>query len=158
MAYCITTALLIGTVAAFFLWSRGGLFPFGWLQWALRIVVSVPLLVSGVGHFVRTALFAGIIPPIFPHRELLVLLSGVLEIAGAIGLLLPAFSRSAATCLALLMVAIFPANVYAANQTIGGLRMPSVPARTAMQMIYILLLLMAGYGIRRRHSRVHTPD
>jgi hypothetical protein len=40
--------------------------------------------------------------------------------------------------------------VYAAGQYVGGLHMPSVPVRLAMQIIYIALLLMAGWGLPRR--------
>ena len=77
MVYWVTTSILIATVAAFFLWGRRGLFSFGWMQWALRVVVALPLLVSGIAHFTRTALIATIIPPFFPYRPQLVLLSGV---------------------------------------------------------------------------------
>jgi uncharacterized membrane protein len=150
MVYWIASMILAVTVAAFFVSARRGLSPFGWMQWALRVVAALPLLVSGLIHFTRTALLATIIPPFFPHRPLLVLLSGAMEIAGAIGLLLPAFTRAASVCLALMMIAIFPANVFAANQVVGGLHMPSVPVRLAMQVIYILLLLTAGWGIPRR--------
>jgi uncharacterized membrane protein len=150
MVYWIASMMLAVTVAAFFVSARRGLSPFGWMQWALRVVAALPLLVSGLIHFTRTALLATIIPPFFPHRPLLVLLSGAMEIAGAIGLLLPAFTRAASVCLALMMIAIFPANVFAANQVVGGLHMPSVPVRLAMQVIYILLLLTAGWGIPRR--------
>ncbi len=94
MVYLITTATLIATVAAFFLWARRGLSAFGWLQWVLRIVAALPLLASGVLHFTRTALMASIIPPFFPVRPQLVLLTGVLEFAGAVGLLLPALTRA----------------------------------------------------------------
>jgi uncharacterized membrane protein len=126
MVYLITTATLIATVAAFFLWVRRGLFAFGWLQWVLRVIAVLPLLASGVLHFTRTALMASIIPPYFPDRPQLVLITGVFEFAGALGLLLPAFTRVASACLAVFMIAIFPANVYAAGQTVGGLHMPSV--------------------------------
>jgi uncharacterized membrane protein len=51
--------------------------------------------------------------------------------------------------LALLMIAVFPANVYIAHYNVGGLH-TSVPARTAMQVIYITLLLMVVWGIPRR--------
>ncbi len=150
MVYLIATATLMATVAAFFLWARRGLSAFGWLQWILRVVAALPLLVSGVLHFTRTALMATIIPPFFPYRPQLVLFTGVLEFAGALGLLLPAFVRAASACLAVFMIAIFPANVFAAGQTVGGLHMPSVPVRFAMQVVYILLLLIAGWGIPRR--------
>src|ERR1700675_112488 len=153
MVYLISTAILMATVAGFFFWAQRGLSAFAWLQWVLRILVALPLLASGVLHFTRTALMASIIPPSFPDRPQLVLLTGVLEFAGAVGLLLPAFTRVASACLAVFMIAIFPANVCAAGQTVGGLHMPSVPVRLAMQVVYILLLLIAGWGVPRR-----TPE
>jgi uncharacterized membrane protein len=140
MVYSITTLILIVTVAAYVLWGRRGLFSFGWMQWALRVAVALPLLVSGIAHFTRTALVMTLIPPFFPYRPQLVLVSGAMELAGALGLLLPAFTRTASACLA----------VYAANQNVGGLHMPSVPVRLAMQVVYILLLLIAGWGVPRR--------
>jgi uncharacterized membrane protein len=149
MVYLVTTLILIATVAAFFLWARRGLSSFGRTQWVLRIVAALPLLASGVLHFTHTALLATIIPPFFPDRPQLVLLTGVFEFAGAVGLLVPAFTRAASACLAVFMIAIFPANVYAAGQTVGGLHMPSVPVRLAMQIVYILLLLIGGWGIPR---------
>jgi uncharacterized membrane protein len=155
MAYFISTVVLISTVACYFLWGRKGLFPFGRLQWILRVMVALPLLVSGTAHFTRTALMAMIVPPFLPFHSQLVLGSGVLELAGAVGLLLPAFTRAASTCLALLMIAVFPANVYAANKYVGGLHMPSVPVRLAMQVVYILLLLMAGWGVPKRTDEGH---
>jgi uncharacterized membrane protein len=150
MVYLITTAVLIVTVAAWCVRARKGLSSFGWQQWVLRVVVALPLLVSGFAHFARTALMATIIPPFFPYRPQLVLVSGVMELAGALGMLLPAFTRVASACLAVLMIAIFPANLYAANQTVGGLHMPGVPVRLALQVIYIVLLMMAGWGLPRR--------
>ena len=149
MVYSITSAILILTVAAWFILARRGLSPFGRMQWVLRVIVALPLLVSGIVHFTRTAMIATIIPPFFPHRTHLVLVSGVLELAGAVGLLLPAFTRLASACLAVLMIVIFPANVYAAGRNVGGLHMPSVSMRLAMQIIYIVLLLMAGWGLPR---------
>lgn len=146
MVYWITTSILILTVVAFFVWGRRGLYSFGWMQWVLRGLVVLPLLVSGIAHFTRTAMLATIVPPFFPYRPQLVLVSGAMELAGAVGLLLPAFTRAASVCLAGLMIAIFPANVYAAGEVVGGLHMPSVPVRFAMQVVYIVLLLMAGWG------------
>jgi uncharacterized membrane protein len=153
-SYYITTAILVVTVAAFFAWARRGLSGFGWPQWVLRVVIALPLLASAPLHFARTALYASIIPPFFPYRPQLVLLTGVLELAGAVGLLLPKFQRASSACVALLMIVIFPANVYAANQTIAGLHMPSVPIRTAMQVVYILLTLIAGWGLPKRSQEL----
>ena len=51
-------------------------------------------------------------PPALPAPRLLVLLSGVAEVAGGLGLLLPATRRWAAWGLLVLLVAVFPANVH----------------------------------------------
>jgi len=79
-------------------------------------------------------------------KTLLVILSGVAELAGAAGLFVPRTKRVASLCLALLMIAIFPANIYVAGQTVHGMYMPTVPVRLLMQMIYIVLVLAAGWG------------
>jgi uncharacterized membrane protein len=150
MVYWVTTSILMVTVAAFFVWGRRGRSSFGWMQWVLRVLVVVPLVVSGIGHFTRTGMFATIVPPFLPYRPQLVLVSGAMELAGAAGLLLPAFTRAASVCLVGLMIAIFPANVYAAGEVVGGLHMPSVPVRLAMQVVYIVLLLIAGWGVRSK--------
>jgi uncharacterized membrane protein len=147
MVYWVTTSILIMTVVAFFIWGRRGLSSFGWMQWILRAVVVLPLVVSGIGHFTRTAMFATIVPDFFPQRAQLVLVSGAMELAGAVGMLLPKLTRTASLCLVGLMIAIFPANVYAAGEVVGGLHMPGVPVRLAMQVVYILLLLIAGWGV-----------
>jgi hypothetical protein len=64
-------------------------------------------------------------PPVFPDPELLVTLTGVAEIAGTLGLPIPRVAP--ATGLALLRVAVFPANADAARQAsaIGG--SPALP-------------------------------
>jgi uncharacterized membrane protein len=154
MSYVIPILLLIATIVAFFAIARGSYRSFGTPQQLLRILVAIPLVASAVLlHFMRTATSAGIIPPAFPAHRFLVLLTGLFEIAGAVGLFIPAVRRQAALWIAIMMVAVFPANVYAAGKTIDGLHMPGIPLRTAMQVIYILLVLLAGCGIPRRNPR-----
>ena len=79
-------------------------------------------VLTGVAHFappLRRDLIA-IVPPRLPAPGLLVTITGVLELLGAAGLLLPATRVAAAVCLLVLMLAMFPANVYAS-------RMPNPP-------------------------------
>jgi uncharacterized membrane protein len=131
---------------------------FGVSQIVLRILAALPLLVSGILlHFFRVSATASIIPSIFPARPFLAVLTGIFEIAGAIGLFIPAFRRPAAFGISVMMVAIFPANIYAAGKIVDGLHMPGIPLRTAMQIVYIVLVLLAGYGIPgQRHSPART--
>ena len=69
-------------------------------------------LVSGILHLAVPATYARIVPPMFPRPRLLVLISGGAELLGSVGLLIPLFRRAAAFGLAILLVAIFPANIY----------------------------------------------
>jgi uncharacterized membrane protein len=55
--------------------------------------------------------------------------------------------RVASLCIALLMIAVFPANIYFAGQTVHGLYMPTVPVRLLMQVIYIVLVLTPSWGL-----------
>lgn len=135
------------TLAGFFLLAKGRFRQIGKAQWVLRVVVALPLIISSMGHFTRTAVLSGIVPPVFPHPDFWVAFTGILELFGAIGLLVPRTGKRATICVALLMIAIFPANVYAAHQTVGGLHMPGVLVRLVMQVVYILLVLLAGWGI-----------
>jgi uncharacterized membrane protein len=153
MAYAIPILVLVLTIAGFFGIARGKYASFGIPQVLLRVLVALPLLVSGIAlHFFRPAIVASIIPPVFPARYFLAVFTGILEVAGAIGLFVLRFRRAAAFSIALMMVAIIPANVYVAGKTIEGLTMPSIAVRTTMQVVYVVLVLLAGYGIPGRDS------
>jgi uncharacterized membrane protein len=82
---------------------------------AMRAGLTTLFLMTGVVHFVpgyRESM-AAMVPPGLPWPEALVAVTGVLELAGAVGLWVRPFRRAAAVCLTLLMLAMFPANIYA---------------------------------------------
>jgi uncharacterized membrane protein len=141
-------ALVVVTLAA-----RGG----GWLGWeytatwpaAAAVGLAAMFVVTGVAHFVqprRNGLVA-IVPPKLPQPGLLVTVTGVLELLGAVGLLIPATRVTAAVCLALLMVAMFPANVYAAGAKRSE-HAPSTPLvpRTLMQLLFLAGATLVAVG------------
>jgi uncharacterized membrane protein len=132
--------------ALFFGVARGGFRSFGTMQRILRMLVALPLVVSGIAHLTMTAAMAQMIPTVFLARPLLVILSGMAELAGAAGLFFRRTERSASLGIALLMIAVIPANIHVAGQTVHGLYMPAVPVRLLMQLIYIVLVLTAGWG------------
>ena len=74
-------------------------------------LVAVVFIVAGVFHFLFPGAYAGIVPPSLPQPRTLVLISGVAEIAGGVGVLLPITRRAAGLGLIVLLIAIFPANV-----------------------------------------------
>jgi uncharacterized membrane protein len=70
---------------------------------------------AGCLHFIRPAMYIRIVPPYLPWHSQLVAVSGVFEILGGAGLLLPATRRAAAWGLVVLLIAVFPANLYMAT-------------------------------------------
>ncbi len=84
------------------------------LERAGRWIFASIFVVSGILHFLIPETYARIVPPVFPRPKLLVLISGGAEILGGVGLLVPQFRRPAAFGLAILLLAVFPANVYMA--------------------------------------------
>jgi uncharacterized membrane protein len=75
------------------------------------------------------------VPPWMPRADLLVTVTGLLELAGAVGLLLPATARWAAGGLIALMVAMYPANVSAARR--GVAQGDPIGPRTLLQIAFI---------------------
>lgn len=75
------------------------------------------ILFAGAGllHFIHRDSFEQMVPPWLPHPALLVAVSGVAEILGAIGLLRHATRVAAGWGLVALLVAVFPANIHMLN-------------------------------------------
>jgi uncharacterized membrane protein len=114
-------------------------FSFGWWT-ALRISLAAMFLLTASAHWGRRrADLIRMIPPGFPRPDLLTSITGVLEILGAIGLLIPAIAPYAGLFLSLFLLAVFPANVHAARQRLAITGRPVTPlaARTAMQVIFV---------------------
>ena len=76
-----------------------------------HIVLAALFAFAGTMHFVIPGQYVRIMPPALPFPLELVYLSGVLEIAGGVGLLVPRSRRAAGMGLILLLLAVWPANV-----------------------------------------------
>jgi uncharacterized membrane protein len=76
--------------------------------------LAVFFIGSGVNHFVIPGTYKQIVPPGLGDPATLVRVSGVAEIAGGVGVLLPRTRRLAGLGLIALLAAVFPANVYMA--------------------------------------------
>ncbi|QJW91574.1 DoxX family protein [Spirosoma taeanense] len=70
---------------------------------------------AGINHFVSPRFYLAIMPPYIPAHNLMVVLSGVAEIGLGLGLLFPATRSLSAWGLILLLIAVFPANIYMAT-------------------------------------------
>ena len=138
-------ALILGSLGARLIGRLGVDYVDDWPS-AIAVGLAVMFTMTGVAHFVglRRDMIA-IVPPRLPAPGLLVTVTGVLELLGAAGLLYPPTRVAAAVCLFLLMVVMFPANVYAA-------RMPNPPksmasrlsVRTAEEVVYLAAAMVVA--------------
>jgi len=87
-----------------------------------RIGAALVFAFTSIGHFARTSSMAEMVPTGIPMRVGLIYVTGVLELLGAIALLIPHFSRGAGVALCVFLLLVLPSNVYAAFQRIdfGG--------------------------------------
>ncbi len=144
-------ALLFGTLAAR---------SIGWLGWvgqgyvntwtaAIAVGLAAMFLLTGFAHFapaLRRDLIA-IVPPRLPAPGYLVTITGLLELLGAVGLLVPATRVAAAVCLLVLMLAMFPANVYASRMPDPPESMTTrLPLRTAMEVVFLAAAVAVAVG------------
>ena len=83
--------------------------------------------------------YAAMIPEPLPKSLRLIYLTGLLQIVGAIGLLIPPLRRLAGIGLAGQLVAMFPANAYAAREGIPFRGRPPtpLPVRAPLQLAFI---------------------
>lgn len=108
-----------------------------------RFALAIMFLFTSTAHFNQMKQdLARMVPAMFPRPMVIIYVTGVLEILGAIGLMLPQFHRVAAFCLTALLIAMFPANVKAALQhlTLRGRQATLLWLRAAMQILFISLL------------------
>ncbi len=112
----------------------------------------------GMLHVLAPEKFLPIMPPAVPLKREVVIATGVAEIFGGLGLLLPRTRKAAGIGLALYAVGVYPANVYHA---VSRKRVPPIPdswwyhgPRLALQPAFVWWALFAGGLIhRRRDSR-----
>ena len=106
---------------------------------------------AGMVHLARPDIYRPIMPPYLPAPELLILLSGLAQIALGVGVTRPRTRRASAWGLIALLIAVFPANLYMAQTQ--SERWPGIPA-----WLLILRLPLQGaliywaYGFTRRRT------
>lgn len=124
-----------------------------------RWVLAIAYLVAGVLHLAVPDVLLSIMPDWVPAPRTVILLTGLCEILGAIGLLTRKLRRAAGIGLALYAVCVFPANIKHAIDDLSGLQAGlgwwyHVP-RLALQPVLVWWALHAGGVVDRwpRNSR-----
>ncbi|HWY00603.1 MAG TPA: hypothetical protein VNY55_12190 [Mycobacterium sp.] len=146
MAPLIT--LLLSSIAARCIGWLGVGYVNSWTA-AIAVGLAAMFILTGFAHFapqLRGDLIA-IVPPRLPARGYLVTITGLLELLGAVGLLLPVTRVAAAVCLLVLMLAMFPANVYAARMPNPPKSMTTqLPLRIAIEVVFLAAAVAVTVG------------
>lgn len=116
----------------------------------MRAGLALGLLVFGADHLLSPARYLAMLPPALPFPEFVVTFTGLCEIAGAAGLLVPRLRRLAGVMLGLYFLCVFPANIHNALNAGAGIEgLSALPAwyfraRLALQPLAIWWALRAA--------------
>ena len=115
----------------------------------LIIISSIFYIIVGIKHFIDPNFFIAIVPPYLSYQLEIVYISGFFEILFGIMIVFPKYRFYGAVGLILLLIAVFPANIYLA------LSKEAQEAIGASQQIAIWrlpiqgLLIWTAYWIRK---------
>ena len=105
--------VLLATFAIALLATR--IFDHGWnFIFAGNAAMSVMLFFTAIGHFAYSKGMSMMVPPGIPFKKAVVYLTGLIEIAAAIGLLILPLRHLTSILLIIFFIAVLPANIYAA--------------------------------------------
>lgn len=141
-------APLICLVASFLIFRGAGLFVPYFADWhmALRAALGAMFLLTASAHWgTRRPDLVRMVPQGMGNAETWVTVTGITEIALAVGLQIPLLAHWAAAAGIIMLCCLFPANVKAARQhlSIGGKAvLPALP-RVLIQLVFVGSLIAA---------------
>jgi uncharacterized membrane protein len=144
----IVLLILIGSLLFFRLLGVTGIPVFATWHESTVYALAVLFFFTAIAHFgPMSAEVEKMLPRWVPKPKTTVFVTGVLEILGAIGLIIPETRRLAAICLIIFLIAVFPANVHAAKSEVklGGRPVTPLRVRASIQVLFIVLLAWAIY-------------
>ncbi|NJP09789.1 MAG: DoxX family membrane protein [Leptolyngbyaceae cyanobacterium RU_5_1] len=125
----------------------------------LRGILAVAIIIVGITHFIKPEEYAKIVPPQLPYPFELVYISGFFEILSGIGLLIPFVSVAAAWGLIALFVAVFPANI---NQAINSIPIEGIPHHPVLYWVRLpfqaVLIAWAGWYTQRPETQLGASN
>ncbi|MFY8111833.1 MAG: MauE/DoxX family redox-associated membrane protein [Flavobacterium sp.] len=108
-------------------------------------VMAILYIIAGINHFRVPRLYQKIIPSYLPNPSLLNILTGVIEIALGISLLIPAISRYAAWGIILLLIAVFPTHIFMLTNPKASMGLPKWVLYLRLPLQLLLLYWAYSY-------------
>ena len=117
---------------------------------AALVFVFTWFLLGGLAHFAFTQAEMRIVPPWVPAPRAVVLVTGLLELAGAAGLLARRTRAAAAWGLFALTIAVTPANIYMLQraEAFPGVPYLALVLRLPLQVVLLASIWRVGRGAR----------
>ena len=102
-------------------------------------IMGVFYIIVRIKHFQDPGWFVQIIPPILPYKYALVYISGLFEVLLGVLLMIPKFQSTAAKGLIVLLICVYPANIYLAQTNGAALGISPLIAwgRLPFQFVFI---------------------
>jgi uncharacterized membrane protein len=123
------------------------------LKVVIRLLLCGVFFFGGVAHFLFADGFAGIVPPFLPWPVAIVWVTGVLELALVLGILIPNSRLLAGKLAAIYCLLVLPANIYQALNDVPIFGSPVAPEllwlRIPLQFVLIVAILWSTGSIGR---------
>lgn len=103
------------------------------------LAIAAIFIAAGIAHFVSPGMFVRIVPPYLPAPLTLVYASGLFEILGGVGVLIPSMRVYAGWGLILLLIAVFPANIHMAVNADEFSRIPAWTLWLRLPLQFVLI-------------------
>jgi len=139
----IVLLVLILSLLAFRGLGALGVLAFATWMDSTRFALAVMFLFTSLAHFNKMRHdLARMMPAAFPNPMAMVYFTGVCEILGAIGILIPQTRSLAGLCLCLFLLCILPANIKAAHEglILGGRPATALWLRIPLQILFLVLI------------------
>ena len=113
------------------------------------IISSIFYVIVGIKHFIDPGYFLNIVPPYLPFHLELVYISGVFEVLFGVMILLPKYRYIGSIGLILLLIAVFPANIYLAQSKEAQIAIGASQEITTWRLPIQGVLIYIAYWIRK---------
>ena len=119
--------------------------------------MSLLYIIVGIKHFTNTDFFMTIVPLHISCKKAVVLLSGLIEIILGILLLIKQTRRLASLGIILLLIAVFPANIYLYNSEIAQETLNISKHQAFIRMPFQIPLIITAYWHSKEiHSKIFS--